>query len=86
MSTSGYCCLLDANSIYMSFFPSERKNVPEYYRSEISLFHTWFKVVEIKEASKDIMSKCFVVSSKQQLSIVSKYSMSPYFVIEYSEK
>lgn len=72
-----------AKVIEIADCPSEKEFVPEYYREEIDLFHTWFKVVSFTEAPKDIMSKCMVSSSKQLLGIVSKHSMSPYFVIDY---
>ena len=60
-------------------------SIPEYYRNLAEKFKTWFKVTEFERAPRDIMSKCFVVSSGNVLSEVSKHSMSPYFIIEYRE-
>lgn len=61
--------------------PTDIENIPSYYRSERTKFKTWFKVSKFEEAPKDILSKCFVESSKQSLSLASKHSMSPYFKI-----
>ena len=57
--------------------------IPEYYRDTAGTFKTWFKVTQFEVAPRDIMSKCFVASSKNSLSEVSRHSMSPYFIIEY---
>lgn len=59
--------------------------VPEYYRSQTEIFNTWFRVRNIEEANKNVMSLCRVVSSGALLSMTSKSSMSPYFIIEYNE-
>lgn len=59
--------------------------IPEYYRDQASMFRTWFKVFRIDEADKNIMSKCQVVSSGASLSMTSRSSMSPYFIINYEE-
>lgn len=64
--------------------PSE-KGIPEYYRDLTDKFRTWFKVTEFEPAPRDIMSKCFVISSGNALSDVSRHSMSPYYIIEYKE-
>ena len=61
----------------------EREGIPSYYRDMTDKFKTWFKVTEIELAPRDIMSKCFVVSSGNTLGEVSRHSMSPYFIIEY---
>lgn len=61
--------------------PRDINNIPAYYRNERAKFKTWFKVLSIEKAPKDILSKCIVESSKQQLSHASRYSMSPYFKI-----
>lgn len=61
--------------------PTDIENIPSYYRSERVKFKTWFKISKFEEAPKDILSKCFVESSKQSLSLASKHSMSPYFKI-----
>ena len=59
--------------------------IPEYYRNMTKKFKTWFKVTSFESAPRDIMSKCFVVSSGNVLGEVSKHSMSPYFIIDYNE-
>lgn len=55
---------------------------PEYYHDISDNFKTWFKVVRIEEAPKNVMSQCKVVSSGATLGEASKHSMSPYFIIE----
>ena len=60
-------------------------DIPEYYRNQNEKFNTWFRVYDIKEADRNIMSSCRVVSSGTPLSVASKSSMSPYFIIEYDE-
>lgn len=60
-------------------------DIPEYYRGMTEKFKSWFKVIRFEEAPRDIMSHCLVASSKRPLSEVSKYSMSPYFIIDYEE-
>ena len=37
----------------------------------------------LEKAEKDVLSKCFVLSSGDCLSNASKHSMNPYFKIEY---
>lgn len=59
--------------------------IPEYYREQASFFHTWFRVLRIEEAEKNVMAACTVASSGAPLSITSRSSMSPYFIIEYTE-
>ena len=61
------------------------QNIPEYYRDRVSDFKTWFKVVGIETAPKDVMSHCYVNSSNRPLGEVSKHSMSPYFIIRVDE-
>ena len=61
----------------------ERNGIPSYYRDNTEKFKTWFKVTSFERAPKEIMTKCYVVSSGATLSEVSKHSMSPYFIIEY---
>ena len=56
--------------------------IPAYYRDECEKFKTWFKIIEIEEAEKDILSQYVVASSHAPLGTVSKHSMSPYFIIE----
>ena len=64
----------------------EQEGIPSYYRENTDKFKTWFKVISFEPAPKDIMSKCYVVSSGAVLGEVSKHSMSPYFIIRYDEK
>lgn len=64
----------------------EFEKIPGYYRDKRQNFNTWFKIVKFEQAPKDILSKCFVTSSKRSLSEASKRSMSPYFKIEYNEE
>lgn len=59
--------------------------IPEYYRNQAGLFHTWFRVLRIEEAEKGVMSACTVASSGAPLSMTSRSSMSPYFIIEYAK-
>ncbi len=59
----------------------ERDVIPAYYRDKADKFKTWFRVIRFEDASRDIMSKCTVASSGQELGIASKHSMSPYFKI-----
>lgn len=62
------------------------EGIPAYYRNIADKFKTWFKVTAFEPAQHDIMSKCYVVSSGAVLGKVSKYSMSPYFIINCEEK
>lgn len=57
--------------------------IPEYYRHQTSKFKTWFRLVRIDEADKSVMSACTVVSSSTPLSMASRHSMSPYFIVDY---
>lgn len=57
------------------------EGIPEYYRDQSSNFRTWFRILEIREAKKDVMSNCIVASSGASLSLASRHSMSPYFII-----
>ena len=61
------------------------EDIPSYYRDDAIKFKTWFRVTDIQEADKNVMSKCIVCSSKQSLTSVSQASMSPYFIIEYDD-
>lgn len=63
----------------------EINEIPEYYRDMTEKFQSWFKVIKFEEAPRDVMSHCVVASSQRPLSEVSKYSMSPYFIIDYEE-
>ena len=60
-------------------------DIPEYYRDIAGSIKTWFKVLSIEKASKDVMSHCTVASSGNPLSNASKHSMSPVFIINYNE-
>ena len=55
--------------------------IPEYYRDQAEKFSTWFRVIKIEEAEKNVMSTCCVASSGMVLSFASRRSMSPYFII-----
>ena len=59
----------------------EKDDIPVYYRDEADKFKTWFRVIRFEDAPRDIMSKCTVASSGQELGVASKHSMSPYFII-----
>jgi len=62
-----------------------RVEIPQYYRDRSSSFKCWFRVINIHQAAGDVMSKCIVASSGAVLSMASRHSMSPYFIIEYYE-
>lgn len=64
----------------------ELKYIPEYYRYNNSNFKSWFKIVMFEKANNNVMRNCVVKSSKKPLSEASKYSMSPYFIIEYTNE
>lgn len=59
----------------------EIDDIPAYYRDEAGRFKTWFRVIKFEDAPRDVMSRCTVASSGQELGIASKHSMSPYFKI-----
>lgn len=59
----------------------EIEGIPAYYRDEAEKLKTWFRVIRFEDAPRDIMGKCTVASSGQELGIASKHSMSPYFKI-----
>ncbi|HUM83074.1 MAG TPA: hypothetical protein PLN48_04765 [Lachnospiraceae bacterium] len=59
----------------------EKSDIPAYYRDDAEKFKTWFRVIRFENAPRDIMAKCTVASSGQELGIASKHSMSPYFKI-----
>lgn len=61
----------------------EVDKIPEYYRNNCDDIKCWFKVTEFEKAEKNVLSKCFVLSSGDCLSNASKHSMNPYFKIEY---
>ena len=55
--------------------------MPAYYRDEAERFKAWFRLIKFEDVPRDIMSKCTVAPSGQELGIASKYSMRPYFKI-----
>lgn len=58
-----------------------QNSMPQYYwhlRDEICC---WLKIRSFEPAPKDIMMKCIVISSGRSLSMVSKSSLSPFFII-----
>ena len=57
--------------------------IPAYYRHQAKNFGCWFKVTRIEPAKKKVMSECVVRSSGKTLSLASRHSMSPYFIIDY---
>lgn len=59
------------------------EQIPSYYRNNCKDIKCWFKVIRFEKADKDVLSKCFVLSSGDCLSNASKHSMNPYFKIEY---
>lgn len=59
---------------------------PAYYREIADGFKTWFRVVKIELADKDVVGKCKVASSGAPLSEASRHSMSPYFIIDYCDE
>lgn len=63
----------------------KRTDIPEYYRNIAEKFNTWFHVIDIADAERDVMAKCIVASSGDVLSNVSRHSMSPYFIVDYCE-
>lgn len=77
---------------YWVFFTDIKKEnidiekIPQYYRNDRDRVKCWFKVSKFEKADSKVMSKCYVTSNGSLLSNSSKYSMSPYFVIEYKEE
>ena len=76
---------------YWVYFDDIKKNdielegIPKYYRNDRNRIKCWFKVIKFERANSKVMSKCFVASNGSLLSNSSKYSMSPYFIINYRE-
>ena len=73
---------------YISEITSSRPKAnefPSYYYAKADLFKTWFRITKIEEAPGNIMSTCIVASSGSSLTEASRYSMSPYFVIDCEE-
>ena len=69
-------------SSYQEDMP-ELDKIPQYYRENCEGIRCWFKVTKFEKTERDILSKCFVLSSGDCLSNASKHSMNPYFKIEY---
>ena len=63
----------------------DKRFIPEYYRDNAANFKSWFRVTRFESAPKDILSQCIVSSSGNTLSFTSRFSMSPYYLIEYEE-
>lgn len=57
--------------------------IPSYYRDKAANFKCWFKVTRFEAAANNVMSQCFVTSSKRPLSLTSRFSISPHFIIDY---
>ena len=57
--------------------------IPEYYRDKAHEIKCWFRITKFEKAENNILSKCFVLSSGDCLSVASKHSMNPYFRIDY---
>lgn len=55
-----------------------------YYADKSNNVKTWFNVINLEKAEKDVLSKCRLISN-YHLSGVSKSSMSPYFIVKYEE-
>lgn len=64
----------------------ELSGIPSYYRSRADEFRCWFKVTSFERADSKVMSRCFVASSGKVLTEASRYSMSPYFIIDYKPR
>ena len=77
---------------YWAYFTDIKKDcinieaIPKYYRNDRERVKCWFKITKFEKADPKVMSKCFVSSNGSLLSNTSKYSMSPYFIIDYKEE
>ena len=77
---------------YWAYFETIQKDIPplelipNYYRNDTDRIKCWFKITKFERAESNVMSKCNIFSTGQILSLASKYSMSPYFIINYSEE
>ena len=60
----------------------DMEGIPAYYRDKADDFGCWFRVQRFEAAPKDVMAQCTVPSSGNKLSIASRRSMSPYFIID----
>lgn len=59
---------------------------PEYYGELADRMGRWLHVRRFEKADSKVMSKCVVASSGKPLSLASRRSMSPYFIIDYQEE
>lgn len=59
---------------------------PEYYGELADRMGCWLHVRRFEKADSKVMSKCVVASSGKPLSLASRRSMSPYFIIDYQEE
>lgn len=64
----------------------ECKTFPKYYEQNLENFKIWFKIIDIQKAQSDVLAHCIVASSGAVLSIASKQSMSPFFMINVEEQ
>ena len=58
--------------------------IPEYYRHRADDFNSWFKISKFERASKDVLSRCTLLSSGKLLSNAARHSMGSCFVIKYT--
>lgn len=77
-STKRYWAYIDA----ISKDVPDLELVPAYYRNRAGDMGCWFHVTRIEDALGNVMSQWIVSSSGKTLTEASRYSMSPYFVIE----
>lgn len=59
---------------------------PEHYGELADRMGCWLHVRRFEKADSKVMSKCVVASSGKPLSLASRRSMSPYFIIDYQEE
>ena len=58
---------------------------PEYYGEMAEKMGCWLHVRRFEKADSKVISRCVVASSGKPLSLASRRSMSPYFIIDYQE-
>lgn len=63
-----------------------KKEYPDYYGEKANDMKTWFHIIKIERAPNEIMSQCRVISSGELLSVISRYSMSPFYMISCEEE
>lgn len=64
----------------------ELDKIPEYYRKSCQDIKCWFKVTNFEKAEKNVLSKCYILSSGDCLSNASRHCLNPYFKIEYKNE